>query len=99
MGKWFLDFSFWTRGYRTVQTAHCALSTPRGPSDLSQLVPWWFTHCGTHHTDRGWKKVTEVALELEFWRGSQTVDPAASYMSQWYHAMVTMVANRNRGRG
>ena len=46
-----------------------------------------------------WKKVTEVALELEFWRGSQTVDPAASYMSQWYHAMVTMVANRNRGRG
>ena len=25
MGKWFLDFSFWTRGYRTAQTAHCAM--------------------------------------------------------------------------
>ena len=25
MGKWFLDFSFWTRGYRTAQTAHCAV--------------------------------------------------------------------------
>ena len=25
MGKCFLDFSFWTLGYMTVQTAHCAL--------------------------------------------------------------------------
>ena len=25
MGKWFLDFSFWIQGYRTAQTAHCAL--------------------------------------------------------------------------
>ena len=25
MGKWFWDFSFWTRGYRTAQTAHCAM--------------------------------------------------------------------------
>ena len=25
MGKWFLDFSFWIQGYRTVQRAHCAL--------------------------------------------------------------------------
>ena len=25
MGKWFLDFSFWTLGYMTVQTAHCAM--------------------------------------------------------------------------
>ena len=25
MGKWFLDFSFWTRGYRTAQCTHCAL--------------------------------------------------------------------------
>ena len=25
MGKWFLDFSFWTGGYRTAQTAHCAM--------------------------------------------------------------------------
>ena len=26
MGKWFLDFSFWTRGYRTGQCTHCALA-------------------------------------------------------------------------
>ena len=25
MGKWFLDFSFWIQGYRTVQTVHCAV--------------------------------------------------------------------------
>ena len=25
MGKWFLDFSFWTQGYRTAQCTHCAL--------------------------------------------------------------------------
>ena len=25
MGKWFLDFSFWKQGYRTIQTAHCAI--------------------------------------------------------------------------
>ena len=25
MGKWFLDFSFWKQGYRTVQTAQCAI--------------------------------------------------------------------------
>ena len=25
MGEWFLDFSFWLQGYRTVQTAHCAM--------------------------------------------------------------------------
>ena len=25
MGKGFLDFGFWTQGYRTAQTAHCAL--------------------------------------------------------------------------
>ena len=27
MGKLFLDFNFWIQGYRTVQTAHCALLT------------------------------------------------------------------------
>ena len=25
MGKLFFDFRFWTRGYRTAQTAHCAV--------------------------------------------------------------------------
>ena len=25
MGEWFLDFSFRLQGYRTVQTAHCAM--------------------------------------------------------------------------
>ena len=28
MGKLFLDFNFWIQGYRTVQTAHCALTCP-----------------------------------------------------------------------
>ena len=46
-----------------------------------------------------WKKVTEVTLELEFWRGSQTVDPAASYRSQWYHAMVKPWGQPEIGEG
>ena len=39
MGKWFLDFSFWTRGYRTAQTAHCAMVMPLYCQDVSSEPP------------------------------------------------------------
>ena len=43
MGKWFLDFSFWTRGYRTAQTAHCALDC------CCRNVWGWMPSIGWHH--------------------------------------------------
>ena len=40
MGKWFLDFSFWIQGYRTAQTAHCALVSMAGnPIQSQDLAP------------------------------------------------------------
>ena len=38
MGKWFLDFSFWTLGYMTVQTAHCAVEPYRSVIWLLLMV-------------------------------------------------------------
>ena len=38
MGKWFWDFSFWIQGYRTAQTAHCALDTVQEEKYLWVLI-------------------------------------------------------------
>ena len=37
MGKWFLDFSFWIQGYRTAQTAHCALDRTEAGNTIALL--------------------------------------------------------------
>ena len=37
MEKWFLDFSFWIQGYRTAQTAHCALDRTEAGNTIALL--------------------------------------------------------------
>ena len=48
LGKCFLDFSFWTKGYHSVQTAHCTMNLDRNPSQCFSTLLFF--------PDKKWRK-------------------------------------------
>ena len=63
MGKWYLDFSFWIQGYRTVQRAHCALCSA---NHKSQVLPLWHLYlmCSQRLTKDRHTQVQDTEFQL-----------------------------------